>query len=73
MNQQRQMENEYVTVRELSQRYPVFSEGSLRWMIFKNQNEFRKNCKKIGRKIFVDLNAFKQWIENLPSGEGYGK
>lgn len=42
--------DEYVTVAQLAQRFPAFSEGSIRWLIFNEKtNGFSKVVRRIGR------------------------
>lgn len=56
--------DEYVTVAQLAQRYPAFSEGSIRWMIFNaNTNGFHKVIRRIGRKVVLNLTNFKKFLE----------
>lgn len=43
----------FLTVKQLAKEYPVFSESSLRWLLFQNQN-FRKQCaRKLGKRIIL--------------------
>ncbi len=55
----------YVSVKQLSQFFPAFSELSLRWIIFqKMSNGAHVFIKKIGkRKIVIDSFEFRKWIE----------
>lgn len=56
--------DEYVTVAQLAQRYPAFSEGSIRWLIFNaDTNGFKKVVRKIGRKVILNLREFKIFLE----------
>lgn len=56
--------DEYLTVAQMSQRYPAFTQGSIRWLIFNaNTNGFNKVVRKIGRKVVLNLCEFKRWIE----------
>lgn len=55
--------NRYLTVKQIPEHYPAFTESSIRWLIFnKNTNGFAKCVRKIGRKIIIDTNDFEQWI-----------
>lgn len=57
--------DEYVTVSQLAKRYPAFSEGSIRWLIFNSStNGFNKVVRKIGRKVILNLHEFKKFIED---------
>lgn len=56
--------DEYLTVAQLSQRYPAFSEGSIRWLIFNEKiNGFSKVVRRIGRKVVIRLSAWKEFLE----------
>lgn len=56
--------DEYLTVAQLSERYPAFTQGSIRWLIFNGKsNGFNKVVRKIGRKVVLKLSDFKKYIE----------
>ena len=56
--------DEYVTVSQLAQRYPAFSEGSIRWLIFNGEkNGFNKVVRKLGRKVILNLREFRAFLE----------
>lgn len=60
-----QNSDEYLTVAQLSHRYPAFSQGSIRWLIFNmDTNGFNIVVRKIGRKVVLSLSNFKKFIEN---------
>lgn len=60
-----QIEDEYLTVSQMAQRFPAFSQGSIRWLIFNMEtNGFSKVVVKIGRKVVLKLSAFKQFLED---------
>lgn len=53
-----------LTVRQFSQKYPVFPEGGLRHKIFyAEENGFAKCIRRFGRKVLIDEAAFFQWID----------
>ena len=56
--------DEFLTIPQLAQRYPAFSEGSLRWMRFNDTNGFNKCVRKIGKKCVVSIRSFQHWIES---------
>lgn len=60
-----QVDDEYVTVAQLSQRYPAFSQGSIRWLIFTGgpNNSFSKVIVRIGRKVVINLSKWKAFLE----------
>jgi hypothetical protein len=56
--------DEYVTVAQLAQRYPAFSQGSIRWLIFNMEtNGFNKVVRKIGRKVILNMREFKNFLD----------
>lgn len=64
-----QTDDEYLTVAQLSQRYPAFSQGSIRWLIFNGAvNNFDKVVRRIGRKVVISLQGFKKFIEEQTQG-----
>ena len=55
----------FLTVRQLSELNPVFSESSIRWYIFnssKNGLDDLNVIKRIGRKLLIDEGKFFEWI-----------
>ena len=52
------------TVKQLCNDYPgLFTEGSLRWLIFNAEhNGFAACIIRMGRRIFIDLVALRQWL-----------
>ncbi len=52
------------TVRQLCEEYPhLFTEGSLRWLIFHRQtNGFDRCVLRVGRRLYIDLEALRQWL-----------
>lgn len=57
------------TVKTIPQLYPgVFSESSIRWLIFNEQeNGFAQCVRRLGKKILIDLDAFEAFIDNQKS------
>lgn len=58
-------QDEYFTFDQMSKRFPIFSEGALRWHRMKNTNNFNKCTRKIGRRIIISLIDFQEWMDNL--------
>lgn len=69
------------TVRQFSEKFPAFSQGSLRNLIFLADD--RKTSKgiisgngldmalvRIGRKLLIDEAKFFEWLENLQAAKG---
>ena len=52
------------TVRQLCEEYPhLFSEGSLRWLIFRREtNGFDRCVLHVGRRLYIDVEALRQWL-----------
>lgn len=63
MKFQSKIEDEYLTFLQVSQRFPVFTEGSLRWHRFNNTGNFNRCVRRIGRKCVISLRDFLNWIE----------
>lgn len=43
----------FLTVRQFSEKHPAFTQGGLRWLLFRDHS-FRKVCsRKIGRRVFL--------------------
>lgn len=56
--------DDYVTIRQLTTRYPAFTEGGIRALIFRaDSNGFNRCIRRIGRKILISKSAFSHWIE----------
>ena len=56
--------DDYITIRQLATRYPAFTEGGIRALIFRaKSNGFDSCIRRIGRKILISKSAFSQWIE----------
>lgn len=54
-----------MTIRQTADRYPAFTEGSLRWLVFnKDRNGFSTCVRKIGRRVLIDEQAFVAWIDS---------
>ena len=52
------------TVRQLCDEFPhLFTEGSLRWWIFRRTtNGFDRCIVRIGRRLYIDSLALKEWL-----------
>jgi hypothetical protein len=53
------------TVKTIPQLYPgVFSESSIRWLIFnERENGFAQCVRRLGKKVLIDLDRFETWID----------
>jgi len=51
------------SVRQLAKECPVFTESSLRWLIFNSEeNGLESSLVRIGRRVFIDLPRFEEWL-----------
>lgn len=52
------------TVRQLCEEYPdLFTEGSLRWLIFQRKsNGFDRCVIHLGKRLYIDLHALRRWL-----------
>ncbi len=52
------------TVKQLVEEYPgIFTEGSLRWMLFNaEQNGFDACVIRMGRRVLIDQHALRSWF-----------
>jgi hypothetical protein len=56
--------DDFITIRQLATRYPAFTEGGIRALIFRaKSNGFDSCIRRIGRKILISKSAFSHWIE----------
>jgi hypothetical protein len=56
--------DDYVTIRQLATKYPAFTEGGIRALIFRSKSNGFDSCiYRIGRKILISKSAFSHWIE----------
>lgn len=54
----------FLTLKQVAERYPAFTVGSLRWLIAnKDRNGFASVMRKVGKRILVNEAAFVAWIE----------
>ena len=53
-----------LTVTQLAELNPAFSEATIRWWIFNAEtNGFHKCLIRIGGRVFIDRHAFEVWLE----------
>lgn len=58
-------DDEYLTVAQLSKRYPVFTVGSIRHIMYKrHENGFNRCIRKIGKKVIISVKDFKVWLDS---------
>ena len=59
----------YMTVKQFAEKYPAFTVGSLRDLIFhapfNGMDEYKVIC-RIGAKILINEDRFFEWVETNP-------
>jgi len=64
---------EYLNVKELINKYP-FTMGQIRmFLIDRKTNGFSKCVRKIGRRIYIRVDLFEEWIESQLEDSEDGK
>ncbi len=64
------------TVKQLSEENPAFTEASLRWLIYRaEENGIDEVLVRVGRRVLFDMDRFEEWLEKrrqakLSSREG---
>ncbi|ADO00837.1 MAG: hypothetical protein ACD_55C00094G0007 [uncultured bacterium] len=54
----------FLTVKQLAEKYPAFTEGALRSLIFhRESNGFAPAVLKLGKKVVLSETAFIEWVE----------
>lgn len=54
----------FLTVKQLAEKHPAFSESSLRYHIFNEKmNGLDKCLRRIGRKVLIEENSFLGWVD----------
>jgi hypothetical protein len=52
------------TVRQIAECNPAFTEASLRWLIYRaDQNGIDQVLVRVGRRILFDMERFEHWLE----------
>jgi len=52
------------TVKQVAEASPVFTESSLRWLIFNRQKTgFDQVLVKVGRRVFIDTGKLAEWMD----------
>lgn len=62
-----------ITVKQVAERYPAFSEGALRWRIFNaEQNGLSSALVRVGRRVLIDTEEFDRWLDSQRCGSPIG-
>ena len=52
------------TVKQIAESNPAFTEASLRWLIYKSdQNGIDEVLVRVGRRVLFDMDRFNDWLE----------
>jgi len=53
------------TVRQLAEANPAFTEASLRWLIYRaEENGLDEVIVRVGRRVLFDMDKLEDWLEN---------
>ncbi len=56
---------QFSTVEQLAEKYPAFTVGSLRWLLFhRAHNGLNSAVVQLGRKVLIDEQAFVAWLRS---------
>ena len=56
---------QFSTVEQLAAKYPAFTIGSLRWLLFNREhNGLNSAVVQLGRKVLIDEQAFIAWLRS---------
>lgn len=55
----------FLTVKQASEKFPAFTQNSLRWIIFNSKlNGASTFIRKVGRKVLIEEGSFISWIDS---------
>jgi hypothetical protein len=57
-----------VTFGQITEQHPALTTGRLNWLRQSNP-DFNACIKKIGKRVYVDLHAFNDWLDKQGSGK----
>ncbi len=56
---------QFSTVEQMAAKYPSFTVGSLRWLLFNRENNgLATAVVQLGRKVLIDEQAFVAWLRS---------
>jgi len=59
---------DWMSLPSLIERYPDFTESQMRTILFhRAKNGFDKCVRKVGKKLYISITGFNDWISNCPS------
>lgn len=57
--------DQFLTFAQVADRYPGFSEGSLRWLRFNGDiNGFNSCIRKLGKRCLISTRSFELWVQS---------
>lgn len=60
----------FMTVKQVAEKYPAFPQGGLRFMIFHaDKNGFDRCLRRVGRKVLVEEGEFLRWVDKNGGAE----
>ncbi len=55
----------FLTVLDVAKKFPAFTEGSLRWLLFNREaNGFNRCVVRIGRRVLIDEVELVAWLRD---------
>lgn len=57
------MSRTLLTIRQLCEKHPNFTEATIRWMLFKDVDDFENIIVRISRRIYIDEDLFWKFID----------
>jgi hypothetical protein len=64
-----ELQPQFLTVGDAAKKYPAFTEGSLRWLLFnREQNGFNRCVVRIGRRVLIDEAELVAWLRDQREG-----
>jgi len=60
-----QNQSQFLSVPDTAQKYPVFTQSALRWMLFnREQNGFNRCVVRVGRRVLIDEVELVAWLRD---------
>ena len=57
--------SQFLTVPNTAKKYPAFTEGSLRWLLFNREhNGFDRCVVRVGRRVLIDETELVAWLRD---------
>ena len=61
---------ELADIHKVIERHPGFTEPALRALIHRSEeNGLAPHLYRVGRRVWIDLNGFEQWVRDKQTGE----